>query len=64
MPGATLGGVSLLPESELDELEPELDELEPPYVVICTSPLSYVFVTVIVLPSVPAVMVFGTLLKF
>ena len=68
MPGATLGGGSLLseldallPESELDELE---EELEIPYFVICTSPLSYTFVTVIVSPSVVVVTVFGTPSKF
>jgi hypothetical protein len=63
MPGAVLGGGSLLPEPELEELD-ELEELELPYVVICTSPLSYVFVTVVVLPSLPLVTVFGTLSKF
>jgi len=57
MPGAVLGGGSLLPEPELEELD-ELEELELPYVVICTSPLSYV------LPSLPLVTVFGTLSKF
>ena len=57
------------PESEvLDELEvlevldvSELPEL--PDLVICTSPLSYVFITVVELPSVVTITVLGTPLK-
>jgi hypothetical protein len=47
----------VLPE-ELLELEEELlEELELSYFSIFTPPLSYVFVAVVVLPSLPAVMV-------
>jgi len=52
------------PESELLLDALEVSELpEPPYVVVCTSPLSYVLVTVVVEPSDAADTLLGTSLK-
>jgi len=54
---ATPDIVFLPPPEELPELEELLEELGLSYFSIFTSPLSYVFVTVVVPLSLPAVMV-------
>jgi hypothetical protein len=57
--------VLFVPPEELLELEEEsLEELELSYFSIFTPPLSYVFVAVVVLPSLPAVTVLTALRSY